>query len=251
MKVVVIGGTGQVGAQVVALLRERGHEAVPAAPSLGVNAVTGEGLADVLTGADVVVDVTNSPSFAPADVLEFFTTSTTHMLLAEQQAGVGHHVALSIVGADRAPESGYLRAKVAQERLIAESAVPYTIVRATQFFEFLLTIADSATQDGVARVSTGAIQPIAARDVAAALAEVAVSVPVNGVLEVAGPQRYRMDELLRGVLAEAGDTREVVSDPGARYFGTLLDDATIVPLGADATLAPTSLAQWQAERAAH
>ncbi|MFI2703540.1 SDR family oxidoreductase [Cellulosimicrobium composti] len=250
MKVVVIGGTGLIGSQVVSRLREQGHEAVPAAPNTGVNTLTGEGLAEALAGADVVVDVSNSPSFADADVLSFFTTSTTNVLAAEQAAGVGHHVALSIVGADRAPSSGYLRAKVAQEGLIKASPVPWTIVRATQFFEFLAAIADSATQDGVVTLSTGAIQPMAAQDVAAEVADVAMAPARNATVEIAGPERFHLDELVRGALAAAGDPRTVVSDPAATYFGTPLDETTIVPVGDDAILAPTTLSAWKEARAA-
>ena len=250
MKVVVVGGTGLIGSQVVALLRGQGHDAVPAAPNTGVNTLTGEGLAEALEGADVVVDVSNSPSFADADVLSFFTTSTTNVLAAEQTAGVGHHVALSIVGADRAPQSGYLRAKVAQEGLIKASPVPWTIVRATQFFEFLAAITDSATEDGVVTLSTGAIQPMAATDVAVEVAEVAMAPARNGTVEIAGPERFHLDELVRGALAAAGDPRTVVSDPSATYFGTPLDETTIVPVGDRAILAPTTLAGWRAARAA-
>lgn len=249
MKIVVIGGTGRIGSQVVEQLRERGHDAVPAAPSTGVDTLTGAGVAEALAGADTVVDVSNSPSFAPDDVLAFFTASTRTLLAAEQAAGVRHHVVLSIVGADRAPDSGYLRAKVAQEELVVASGVPFTILRATQFFEFLAAIADGATQDGVVRATTGAIQPIAARDVVAAVVDVTLAEPVGGIVEVAGPERFRMDELLRAELAAAGDPREVVSDPEARYFGTLLDDTTIVPLGGDARTGATTLAAWKAAQA--
>lgn len=249
MRIVVIGGTGRIGAQVVEQLRGRGHDAVPAAPSTGVDTLTGAGVAEALAGADVVVDVSNSPSFAPDDVLAFFTTSTRTLLAAEQAAGVRHHVVLSIVGADRAPDSGYLRAKVAQEQLVTASTVPFSILRATQFFEFLAAIADGATQDGVVRATTGAIQPVAARDVVAAVVDVALAEPVGGIVEVAGPERFRMDELLRAELAAADDPREVASDPGARYFGTLLDATTIVPLGDDARIGTTTLAAWKDEQA--
>lgn len=249
MKIVVIGGTGLIGSKVVELLAENGHEAIAASPNSGVNTITGEGLADVLVGADVVVDVSNSPSFADADVLEFFTTSTSNMLAAEREAGVTHHVALSVVGADRLPGSGYLRAKVAQERLIEESGQPYSIVRATQFYEFVARIADEATVDGTARLSTGLMQPIAAADVSAALARVAAGDPINGTLEIGGPDRIGMDELIRTALAAKGDTRTVVSDPEAHYFGTRLSGEELTP-GPDAELSTTTFADWLAAQSA-
>jgi len=245
MKIVVIGGTGLIGSKVVELLAEHGHEAVAASPVSGVNTITGEGLAEVLAGADVVVDVSNSPSFADADVLAFFTTSTSNLLAAERAAGVTHHVALSVVGSDRLPDSGYLRAKVAQERLIAESGLPYTIVRATQFYEFVGRIADEATVDGAARLSTGLMQPMAAADVSAAVARVAAGDPVDGILEIGGPERIGMDELIRAGLAAKGDTRTVISDPEAPYFGTCLEGAELVP-GAEARLSTTTFADWLA-----
>ena len=248
MKVVVIGGTGLIGSQVVALLTEHGHEAVAASPASGVNTLTGEGLAEAFAGADVVVDVTNSPSFADDDVLAFFRTSTTNQLAAEAAAGVGHHVALSIVGADRAPESGYMRAKVAQEKLIEDGPVPFSIVRATQFFEFLPAIADSATVDGVVTLPTGAFQPMASADVAAAVAKAAATPATNAVQEVAGPERFAMDELVRTALAAKGDPRTVVGDPEAKYFGTHLDEKTIVPIDGTEHVASTTLAQWKAAR---
>ncbi|QAY71033.1 SDR family oxidoreductase [Xylanimonas protaetiae] len=250
MKVVVIGGTGLVGSQVVALLTAQGHEAVPASPDSGVDTVTGAGLAEAFAGADVVVDLTNSRSFADDDVMAFFTTSTANQLAAEAAAGVGHHVALSIVGADRAPESGYLRAKVAQERLIHDGPVPWTVVRATQFYEFLPAIADSATSDGVVTLPTGAFQPLASSDVAAAVAQAAVAPASSTTIEVAGPERSAMDAVVRWALAAKGDPRTVVGDPEARYFGTHLDETTIVPVGDDAHLASTTLAQWTEQRAA-
>jgi uncharacterized protein YbjT (DUF2867 family) len=245
MKIVVIGGTGLIGSKVVEHLTEHGHEAIAASPNSGVNTITGEGLADVLLGANVVVDVSNSPSFADADVLEFFTTSTTNLLAAEREAGVTHHVALSVVGADRLPNSGYLRAKVAQERLIEESGQPYSIVRATQFYEFVGRIADEATVDGTARLSTGLMQPIAAADVSAAVARVAAGDPINGTLEIGGPQRIAMDELIRRGLAAKGDTRTVISDPEAHYFGTRLSGEELVP-DPDAQLSTTTFADWLA-----
>ncbi len=245
MKIVVIGGTGLIGSKVVEHLRDHGHEAVAASPNSGVNTITGEGLAEVLVGANVVVDVSNSPSFADDDVLAFFTTSTKNLLAAEREAGVGHHVALSIVGADRLPNSGYLRAKVAQEKLIEESGQPYSIVRATQFYEFVGRIADEATVDGTARLSTGLMQPIAAADVSAAVARVAAGDPINGTLEIGGPERIGQDELVRASLAAKGDTRTVIADPDAKYFGTKLSGAELVP-GPDAQLSTTTFAQWLA-----
>jgi uncharacterized protein YbjT (DUF2867 family) len=249
MKIVVIGGTGLIGSKVVEHLVEHGHEAIAASPNSGVNTITGEGLADAVVGADVIVDVSNSPSFADDDVLEFFTTSTRNLLAAERAAGVGHHVALSIVGADRLPGSGYLRAKVAQEQLIRESGRPYSIVRATQFFEFVGRIADEATVDGVARVSTGVMQPIAAAEVSAAVARVAAGAPIDGTVEIGGPERIRMDELIRAGLAAKGDTRSVVSDPDAPYFGTRLSGDELSP-GPDAQLSTTSFADWLAAQSA-
>ncbi|MDG4824860.1 SDR family oxidoreductase [Asanoa sp. WMMD1127] len=247
MKIVVFGGTGLIGSQVVSLLKQAGHEAVPQSPSTGVNTVTGEGLAGALDGADVVVDVTNSPSFAPDDVMEFFTKSTGNLLAAERAAGVGHHVALSIVGAERSPDSGYLPAKVVQERLIAESGVPYTVVRATQFFEFLGGIADSATDGDTVRIAPVSFQPIASADVARAVADAATAPAVNGAVEVAGPQRMRFDEVIREALAAKGDPREVVADPAAPYFGQVMADDTIVPTG-DYRAGAVTLADWRARQ---
>jgi uncharacterized protein YbjT (DUF2867 family) len=249
MKIVVIGGTGLIGSKVVEHLVDHGHEAIAASPNSGVNTITGEGLADVLVGANVVVDVSNSPSFAEADVLEFFTTSTKNLLAAEREAGVTHHVALSVVGADRLPSSGYLRAKVAQEQLIEASGRPYSIVRATQFYEFVGRIADEATVDGTARVSTGLMQPIAAADVSAAVARVAAGDPINGTLEIGGPERIGMDELVRTGLAAKGDTRTVISDPEAHYFGARLSGTELVP-GPDAQLSTTTFADWLAAQSA-
>lgn len=245
MKIVVIGGTGLIGSQVVSLLEKAGHEAVPASPSSGVNTQTGEGLTEVLTGADVLVDVANSPSFAPDDVLKFFTTATNNLVAAEKATGVGHHVALSIVGADRSPDSTYLPAKVAQEDLIRESGLPYTIVRATQFFEFLRAIADSATDGNTVRMAPVAFQPIASADVARAVADAAMAAPLNGATEVAGPDRGTFDEVIRQTLAAAGDPREVVVDPAAPYFGQVMTDETIVPLGEYRT-GEIHLADWLA-----
>lgn len=229
MKVVVIGGTGLIGSKVVERLNALGHEAVSASPDSGVNTLTGEGLAEVLAGADVVVDVSNSPSFADDEVMSFFRTATRNLLEAEKAAGVGHHVALSVVGCHRLSESGYMRAKAAQEDLIRESDVPYSVVEATQFFEFLGAIADGATVDGVVRIPPVAFQPMAAEDVAIFVARTAASTPPVGTLEVGGPERVRFDEFIGRVLAERGDERQVLSDAHARYFGAELAEDDIVP----------------------
>ena len=243
MKVVIIGGTGLIGSKVVTPLQEQGHEAVAASPDTGVNTLTGEGLTDVLTGAAVVVDVSNSPSFDDAAVLKFFETSTTNLLAAEAAAGVGHHVALSVVGCDRTPDSGYLRAKVAQEKLIRNSSIPYSIVRATQFFEFVKRIADDATDGNTVHIAPVMFQPIAAEDVAKAVARVAVSAPLDGIVEIAGPQQFRFDEFIRLGLGAHQDPREVVADPRARYFGAELGERTLVP-GADARLGEIRFEEW-------
>lgn len=243
MKIVVIGGSGLIGSQVVSTLNGHGHEAVAASPSSGVNSLTGEGLDEALAGVDVVVDVTNSPSFEDAAVLNFFETSTRNLLAAEAAAGAGHHVALSVVGADRTDQSGYLRAKVNQERLIEGSSIPYTIVRATQFFEFAGAIADEATDGNTVRLSPAFIQPIAAADVAAAVVTAATGEPVNGIVEVGGPDKFRFEEFVRRYLESTTDKRDVVSDPAARYFGALLDDDTIVP-GDGATIYDTGFDDW-------
>ncbi|MGN2637696.1 SDR family oxidoreductase [Nocardia takedensis] len=247
MKIVVIGGTGLIGSKVVAGLGERGHEAVAAAPSTGVNALTGEGVKEALDGAQVVIDVSNSPSFADAEVLEFFRTSTTTLLDAAGAAGVGHYVALSVVGTDRLPESGYFRAKVAQEELIAGSGLPHSLVHATQFFEFAGAIADSATVDGTVRLSGAHVRPMAADDVAAAVGRTATGTPVNGALEVGGPEVFGLDEWIRTVLAARSDRREVVTDPDAPYFGAVLDTESLTP-GPDAWLSGTSLSEWLARQ---
>jgi uncharacterized protein YbjT (DUF2867 family) len=246
MEIVVIGGTGLIGSKVVHNLRARGHEAVPASPNTGVNTITGEGLDAALAGAHVVVDLANSPSFEDAAVLEFFQTSGRNLLKAEVNAGVEHHVALTIVGADRVPDSGYMRAKIAQEELIEAAGQPYTIVRSTQFFEFLRAIADSATDGSTVRVPTANLQPIAAEDVAAAVTEVAVSDPVNGVIEIAGPQTIGFADLIRDVLAADNDPRTVVGEEHARYFGTELTDTSITA-GPDARLGTTTFADWLAD----
>jgi uncharacterized protein YbjT (DUF2867 family) len=248
MKIVIIGGSGLIGSKLVARLREQGHEAVPASPDSGVNTLTGEGLAEVLAGAAVVVDVSNSPSFEDEAVLKFFETSTSNLLTAEAAAGVGHHVALSVVGSDRAPDSGYLRAKLAQEKLIRSSSIPYSIVRATQFFEFLKRIADEATDGNKVRIAPVLFQPIAAEDVAKAVARVAVSAPVNGIVEIAGPQQFRFDEFIRLGLGARRDPRVVIADPHARYFGTELGERTLVPDG-DARLGEIRFEQWLGQSA--
>ena len=248
MKVVIIGGTGLIGSKLVARLRGDGHQAVPASPDTGVNTLTGEGLAQVLDGAAVVIDVSNSPSFEDAAVLKFFETSTGNLLAAEAAAGVGHHVALSVVGCDRAPESGYMRAKVAQEKLIRNSPIPYSIVRTTQFFEFLKRIADEATDGNEVRIPSVLYQPIAATDVANAVARVAVGAPLNGIVEVAGPQQFRFDEFIRLGLRARHDPREVVGDPHAPYFGTELGERALVP-EANATLGEIRFEDWLAQSA--
>jgi len=243
MKIVVIGGSGLIGSQLVSKLREGGHEAVAASPSTGVDILTGAGLAEVLKGAQVVVDVTNSPSFEDAAVMAFFETSTRKLLAAETAAGVGHHVALSVVGADRLPNSGYLRAKVAQEALIKAGAIPYTIVRATQFFEFIGRIADESSEGDTVRVPSALMQPIASADVAAALADVAVGTPANGIVELAGPDSIRIEELVRRVLSAKRDPRRISSDVHARYFGTELNDRSLTP-GDHPRIAPTRFDDW-------
>jgi uncharacterized protein YbjT (DUF2867 family) len=243
MKLVVIGGSGLIGSKLVTRLRDHGHEAVPASPNTGVDTLTGEGLADAVRGADVVVDVSNSPSFEDRAVLEFFETSTRNLLDAEAAAGVGHHVALSVVGNDRLPDSGYLRAKAAQEKLIAGSSIPYSIVRATQFFEFVGRIADEATDGDTVRLPPVLFQPMAADDVAAAVGRVAVAEPLDGIVEVAGPEQFRFDDLVRRALTARHDPRTVVADPDARYFGTVLEEGSIVP-GDGAVLAETRFDDW-------
>ena len=229
MKIVVIGGTGLIGSKVVRKLRELANEAIPAAPNTGVNTLTGDGLADVLKGAEVVVDVSNSPSFDDAAVLNFFQTSTTNILKAEAAAGVRHHVVLSIVGCDRLPDSGYMRAKVAQENLIRRSSIPYSIVHATQFFEFIKGIADSATTGDTVRLAPVLFQPIAAEDVATEVAKVALGTPLNGILEIGGPDQFRLGELVRRYLAARDDRRSVIADPKAPYNGAVLKERSLVP----------------------
>jgi len=243
MRIVIIGGTGLIGSKVVVRLREEGHDAVPASPASGVNTLTGEGLAQVLEGAAVVVDVSNSPSLEDAAALHFFQTSTTNLLQAEAAAGVGHHVALSVVGTDRLTESGYFRAKIAQEQLIERSLVPYSIVHATQFFEFIESIADAATVGNTVRLAPVLIQPIAAADVARAVASASVGSPMNGIVEVAGPEQFRLDELVRRKLSVRGDPREVVADPQTRYFGAALGERTLLP-GEDPALGEIRFVDW-------
>jgi len=243
MKVVVIGGSGLIGTKLVNKLRQRGHIVVAASPASGVNTITGEGLADAVAGADVVVDVANSPSFEDKAVLEFFVTSGRNLLAAEAVAGVKYHIALSVVGTDRLPDSGYLRAKMAQEELIEASKIPYTIVRSTQFFDFLGGIAQSSTDGKTIRLSPALFQPIASDDVAAALTEVTLGAPVNGIIEIAGPERVGIAELVQRFLSAKHDDRTVVADPYARYFGVELSDQSLVP-GGRARIAATRFEDW-------
>jgi uncharacterized protein YbjT (DUF2867 family) len=245
MKIVVIGGSGLIGSKLVSNLRQRGHEVTAASPASGVNTITGAGLAGALKGVQVVVDVANSPSFEDRAVLEFFETSSRNLLAAEASAGVGHHIALSVVGAERLVDSGYLRAKMAQERLIKASTIPYTIVHSTQFFEFLGGIAQSGTDGNTVRLSPALVQPIAADDVAAALTDAALSAPVNGIIEIAGPERGRLAELVQRFFAATQDSRKVISDASARYFGAELNDRSLVPAD-NARIAPTHFAEWLA-----
>jgi len=243
MKIVVIGGSGLIGAKLVVKLAQLGHEAVAASPNSGVNTLTGAGLAEALNGASVVVDVSNSPSWEDAAVMNFFETSTRHLLASEAAAGVRHHIALSVVGSERLLESGYFRAKIAQENLIKGSAIPYSIIRATQFFEFVRGIADFSTEGNQVRLPTALIQPMAADDVAAALAAFATGPAVNATVEIGGPERFRLEELVRQGLAASNDPREVVADPNARYYGVALAEKTLVPAD-DAQLGKTRFADW-------
>ena len=243
MKIVVIGGTGLIGSKLVAKLDQHGHDAVAASPDTGVNTVTGEGLPEVLIGASVVVDVSNAPDWDDDAVMQFFTTSSGNLLAAEATAGVGHHVALSVVGTNRMTESGYFRAKLAQEDLIQDSSIPYTIVHATQFFEFMNGIANEATDGNTVRLPPALIQPMAADDVASALARVAVGPPLNRIVEIAGPDQFRLDDLIRGVLVARDDPREVIADPHARYFGIAPSERTLLP-GGDARLGTTHFEDW-------
>jgi uncharacterized protein YbjT (DUF2867 family) len=243
MKIVVIGGTGLIGSKTVAILREGGHEVVAGSPKHGINSITGEGLQEAMAGAQVVIDLANAPAWEDQAVLEFFQTSSRNILAAEAAAGVRHHVALSIVGTDRMPDNGYFRAKVAQERLIEASGVPYTIIRSTQFMEFLGGIADSSADGNTVRLSPGLFQPIASDDVAAIVADVALAAPHYGIVEIAGPERAPFNEFVARYLKAIGDPREVVSDPEARYFGGRVDDYSLVPLG-EARLGRIGLDEW-------
>ena len=249
MKIVVIGGSGLIGSKLVDKLRGQGHEPLAASPDTGVNTLTGEGLAEALEGAEVVVDVANAPAWEDAAVMDFFRTSSRNLLAAEMSAGVKHHVALSVVGADRLPESGYMRAKVAQEETVKTGSVPYTILRASQFFEFIGRIADSGMSGNAIHLPPVFVQPEAADDVAAALAEVAVAEPVNGMVELGGPEQFRLDELARRVLRANHDERLVEADVHARYFGTELDEHSLTP-GNNARIAPTRFEDWLSRSAA-
>lgn len=250
MKIVVIGGSGLIGSKLVANLRQRGHEVLAASPASGVNTITGEGLAEALAGAQVVVDVANSPSFEDKAVLEFFETAGRNLLAAEAAAGVKHHVALSVVGTDLLAESGYFRGKIAQEKLIRAGGVPYTIVQSTQFFEFLGGIAHSGTDGETVKLSPAFVQPISSDDVAAAMADYTLGAPVNGVVEIAGPERVRLSELVQRYLAATQDPRKVVADPQARYFGALLEDSTLVPSGKSPWLGSVGFEDWFRKSAA-
>jgi uncharacterized protein YbjT (DUF2867 family) len=243
MKIVVIGGSGLIGSKLVTMLDERGHQTVAASPDTGVDTLTGAGLADAVAGASVVVDVSNSPSWEDVAVLEFFDRSTRNLLATEAAAGVGHHVALSVVGTERLSGAGYFRAKIAQEELIKESSIPYSIVRATQFFEFMNGIAADATDGNTVRLPPALIQPIAADDVAGALGRISVGPPLNGIGEIAGPDQFRLDELIRERLSATGDPRQVVTDPHAAYFGITPGERTLLP-GDDAHIAHTRFKDW-------
>ena len=242
MKIVVIGGTGLIGSKVVEKLKQKGHEAIAAAPNTGVNTITGEGLKEAMAGAQVVIDLANSPSFEDKAVLEFFETAGRNLLAAETAAGVRHHVALSIVGIDRS-DNGYFRAKVAQEKLIKTSGIPYTIIRSTQFLEFLRAIANSSADGNTVRISPGLFQPIAAEDVAATVADVALAAPRNGIVEIAGPERAPFNEIVARYLKAVRDPRVVVSDPEARYYGGRVEERSLVPLG-EARLGRIAFDEW-------
>jgi uncharacterized protein YbjT (DUF2867 family) len=243
MKIVLVGGTGLIGSKSAARLRDKGHDVIAASPSTGVDTITGEGLSGVLAGAEVVVDLANAPSWEDKAVLEFFETSGRNLLAAGRHAGIKHHIALSIVGSERSPENGYFRAKLAQERLIKESGIPYTIIHSTQFMEFLKGIADEATVGTVARLSPAAFQPIASDDVADAVADVALARPIDGMIEIAGPERFRMNEIVARYLKAISDPRTVEADVHARYFGSELDDRSLVP-GDGARLGKIGFEEW-------
>src|SRR5215469_1604468 len=243
MKIVVIGGTGLIGSKTIPILRQGGHEVVAASPQNGVNSITGEGLKEAMAGTQVVIDLANSPSFEDKAVLEFFQTSGRNLCAAEAAAGVRHHVALSIVGTDRSPDNGYFRAKVAQEKLIETSGIPYTIVRSTQFLEFLGAIADSSSDGKIVRLSPGLFQPIAADDVAPIVAEVALAAPRNSIIDIAGPERAPFNQIVARYLKAVGDPRQVVSDPEARYWGGRVEERSLVPLG-EARLGHIGLDEW-------
>ncbi len=248
MKIVVIGGTGLIGSKTVVLLRQRGHEVIAASPNTGVNTITGAGLKEAMTGTAVVVDLANSPSFEAKAVMEFFETAGRNLLAAESAAGVRHHVALSIVGTDRTADNGYFRAKVAQENLIKASGIPYTIIRSTQFMEFFGAIADSGMEGNTVRISHGLFQPIAADDVAANVADVALAPPRNGIVEIGGPERAPFDEFVARYLKAVGDKRQVVGDPEARYYGGRVEERSLVPLG-EARLGRIGFDEWLQRRA--
>jgi uncharacterized protein YbjT (DUF2867 family) len=243
MKIVVIGGTGLIGSKTIVHLRSAGHDAQAAAPDTGVNTLTGEGIEAALDGSDVVIDLANSRSFEPSPAMDFFTAHEKNLLAAEARAGVRHHVVLSIVGADRSPDNGYFRAKVVQEELIKDSGIPYTVIRSTQFMEFLGSIADAGEKDGVINIATGLFQPIAADDVAAIVADTALAAPRNGTIEIAGPERVPFDEIIRSYLRMIGDDRPVHADPGAHYFGGRVERLSLVPTGG-AQLGRIKLAEW-------
>ena len=243
MKIVVVGGTGLIGSKSVAILRQAGHEVVAASPNSGVNTITGEGLKEAVAGAQVVIDLANSPSFENKAVLEFFQTSGRNLLAAEAAAGVRHHVALSIVGTDRTPDNGYFRAKIAQEKLIETSGIPYTIIRSTQFLEFLRAIAAESADGNMVRISPGLFQPIASDDVAAFVADVALAAPRSGIVEIAGPERAPFNEIVARYLKAIGDPRQVVRDPEARYWGGRVEEHSLVPLG-EARLGRIGLDEW-------
>jgi uncharacterized protein YbjT (DUF2867 family) len=250
MKIVVIGGTGLIGSRLVKKLREQGQEAVVGSPSTGINSVTGEGLADALKGASAVVDVTNSPDWEDAAVMKFFETSTQNLLRYEAAAGVGHHIALSVVGTERLLESGFFRAKLAQEKLIQAGSIPYSIIRATQFFEFVKSIADFSTEGSQVRLPPAFFQPMAADDVASATARIAMGAPVNGTVEIAGPQKFRLDELVRRYLAAVKDPREVISDPQGRYYGIAVSVRALVP-NDDVRMGEARFEDWLSRSAPH